>query len=170
MEAPVRVRAATADDSGVLLEMMLHTVNWHPERERFTAQTVLATPALAHYVSGWPRAGDLGMVADVAGAIVGAAWLRTFPAEDPGYGHVAADVPELAIAVDPSARGRGIGGALLEAVFQAATAAGIRRVSLSVEHGNRAAALYARHGFRTVRGGGDADTMLRELTGDNRAF
>lgn len=51
------------------------------------------------------------------------------------------------LAVVSSARGRGLGGHLLEAGVARATALGLPRVGLLVEEGNPAARLYARHGF-----------------------
>ncbi|MBB5233499.1 GNAT family N-acetyltransferase [Deinococcus budaensis] len=51
------------------------------------------------------------------------------------------------LAVAPPARGRGLGGRLLEAGVARAVALGLPRVGLLVEDGNPAARLYARHGF-----------------------
>lgn len=52
------------------------------------------------------------------------------------------------IAVRPSARGTGLGAAMLDAITRQAAAAGFRRVSLLVERDNaRAAAMYARDGL-----------------------
>lgn len=51
------------------------------------------------------------------------------------------------LAVAPRARGRGLGGLLLEAGVARAGALGLPRVGLLVEDGNPAARLYARHGF-----------------------
>ena len=53
---------------------------------------------------------------------VGAAWYRLFRRDAPGYGFVDEETPELAIAVVPSRRGRGIGEALLEALCERARA------------------------------------------------
>jgi ribosomal protein S18 acetylase RimI-like enzyme len=121
-------------------------------------------PALAHYVTGWPRPGDFGTVAVAGEDVAGVAWARLFPDDDPGYGFVAADVPELTIAVRPGHRGRGLGGTLLDAVLAQARARGLRAVSLSVEDGNRARRLYERAGFVVVGRSGTSDTMLLELT------
>jgi ribosomal protein S18 acetylase RimI-like enzyme len=55
-------------------------------------------------------------------------------------------------AVEPSARGRGVGRALMEAAEAAARAAGLTYISLMVTEENRAArALYDRTGFLTER-------------------
>jgi ribosomal protein S18 acetylase RimI-like enzyme len=52
------------------------------------------------------------------------------------------------VAVDPAARGRGTGAALLQAASGAARALGARRVTLLVSESNAAArSLYARVGF-----------------------
>ena len=157
------LRPAVADDAGFLADMLVEAVNWLPGRD-FSRERVLADPASVHYVAGWPRAGDVGTVAEAAGAPVGAAWLRLLPADDPGYGFVAADVPELTLAVAAGWRRQGVGRRLLRAVVAQARAAGHRGVSLSVERGNPAQDLYAGEGFRTVRRDRDADTMLLTLT------
>ncbi len=143
------LRPATAGDAGFLAQMLVHAVNWDPARPPMTHDAVMAEPTLAHYVTGWPRPGDIGVVAERDGAPVGAAWLRRFDADDPGYGFVADGVPELSIGVDPPHRGRGVGTALCRALLDEAAATGIARVSLSVEHANAARRLYERLGFRT---------------------
>ncbi len=126
-------------------------------------------PELRRYLVGWPRDGDIGVVAEAAASVdgpprpVGAAWLRLFPATEAGYGFVAADVPELSIAVLPEHRGRGVGTALLDALLGAARSEGIRRVSLSVERDNPAYRLYWRSGFRLAAAAGGAWTMVADL-------
>ncbi|MFH8627423.1 GNAT family N-acetyltransferase [Streptomyces vietnamensis] len=132
---------------------------------RFTREEVLATPHFAHYVTGWPRPGDFGMVVeDPTGSPLGAVWARRFPSDDPGYGHVDPQVPELTAGVLPGHRGRGIGGALLDAVVALAAQSGVDQLSLSVEGGNHAAALYASRGFVAVGREGNSDTMLLRLS------
>lgn len=79
----------------------------------------------------------------------------------------------LLIAVDPDHRGHGIGGALLERLAAEARARGVTRLFLEMREGNKAEALYRRHGFVRVgrrrhyyrRGSGspiDAITFARE--------
>jgi ribosomal protein S18 acetylase RimI-like enzyme len=157
------LRVAGPDDGAFLSDMLVEAVNWSPERN-LSRDQILAAPELMHYVAGWPRRGDLGMVAEAGELPVGAAWLRFFPADDPGYGFVSADVPELSIGVAAPWRRRGIGRALLRAVANRARSAGIGQISLSVERRNHAQGLYVAEGYKIVESGGaHSDTMIKEL-------
>jgi GNAT superfamily N-acetyltransferase len=160
-----RIRTATPADSGFLVDMLVQAVNWLPGRN-WSREEILARPELAHYVAGWLRPGDFGVVAvDPADRPVGATWCRHLTAADPGYGYVRDDVPELTIGVVDSWRHRGVGRALLRAVLSVAHDRGLAAVSLSVERANVAAKLYASEGFRTVESFDDADTMVAQLAG-----
>lgn len=160
-DSPWTIRAADADDFGFLACMLGHAVAWRPDAPALDVEIVIKTPGLADYIDGWPRADDHGLIA-VAATPVGAAWWRQFPADASGYGYVADDVPEVAIAVRAEWRGRGIGTALLEALIAAAASRGLRALSLSVDRDNPASRLYKRLGFVSVGGVGNAITMLRE--------
>jgi GNAT superfamily N-acetyltransferase len=143
--------------------MLVEAVNWSP-RWNQSRESIFATPAIAHYLSGWPRDGDLGMIAETAGSPAGAAWLRFLPADDPGYGFVSPDVPELTIGVTPLWRGRGVGRALLRAIADRARELGIQRISLSVERQNFARQLYRAEGYQVVDSSGrQSDTMVKDL-------
>ena len=90
------------------------------------------------YVKAWGRPGDTAVIAIEDGFPVGAAWFRLFPRERPGYGFVDASTPELAIAVVPSRRGRGIGDALLTSLHrpcQGGRASGAVAVRRQAERG-----------------------------------
>ncbi|MGH7606159.1 MAG: GNAT family N-acetyltransferase [Gemmatimonadales bacterium] len=124
-------------------------------------------PELARYVTGWGRDGDLGVLAETAGAPVGAAWLRLWGPRDRGYGYVDEDTPELTIGVRPGHRGQGVGTLLLGAILDDAVGV-YDAVSLSVRPDNRAMRLYERFGFRPVpssdttdRSQGTSITMIR---------
>jgi ribosomal protein S18 acetylase RimI-like enzyme len=114
---------------------------------------------VARYIDGWPRDGDAGVVAAAEGRDVGAAWYRRFTDDAPGYGFVAAHIPEVTIGVVAGARGRGIGGALLRALADAARAGDLEALSLSVEEDNPALRLYERVGFERVAIVANAWTM-----------
>lgn len=102
----VVVRPADPSDGAFLTQMLVEAAFWRPEGPRGGVDEVLGQPELAHYVAGWPQVGDLGVVAE-AEQPVGAAGLRFFSADDPGYGFVDVGTPELCIGVVPGWRGAG---------------------------------------------------------------
>ena len=140
------IRSLTLDDESLLWRFL--TLAAHESE----MQIVRATPPLARYVAGWGRAGDRGYAAfDEENVAVGAAWLRLWMGADKGFGWLADDVPELAMAVSPAWRGRGVGTQLLNGVLQRARGS-CRAVSLSVREDNPAVRLYERAGFEKVPG------------------
>ena len=158
------IRGATAQDGSFLADMLVEAVNWSTEWKKRSRNRVLADRKTAHYIAGWPRDSDLGVVAEAGGEPAGAAWLRYLPASDPGYGFVSPDVPELTIGVLPRWRGQGIGRALLRAVAEHARQAGIGQISLSVERKNFAHGLYLSEGYQIVDSGDrQSDTMVKDL-------
>jgi GNAT superfamily N-acetyltransferase len=112
------------------------------------------------------RETDLGVIAEAGSEPAGAAWVRFFPADDPAYGFVGPDVPEVTIGVAAAAwRGRGVGRTLLRAIAASAAEAGIGRISLSVERKNFARGLYLSEGFAVVDASNpQSDTMVKSLT------
>jgi ribosomal protein S18 acetylase RimI-like enzyme len=139
--------------------MLHHAYYW---RERNPGE---GPGPVALYVKGWGRAGDTALIAIEDGFPVGAAWYRLFERTQPGYGFVDEETPELAIAVVPNRRGRGLGEALLDALVERAHSEGYRALSLSVPSDDEALlAFYEKHGFTRVHeDGGDSVTMRREL-------
>lgn len=154
------MRPATASDAAFLCEMLAAAADWRAETPTRAPAAVMDDSQIAHYVAGWPREDDFGVVADDCGAPVGAAWCRFFPTRPRGYGFVAADVPELTIGVSADRRGEGVGRLLLMALILEASRRGTRRVSLSVESDNPAIDLYRSVGFVEVSGSPDAPTMV----------
>jgi GNAT superfamily N-acetyltransferase len=115
------------------------------------------------YVYNWGRPGDAGVIALDDAFPVGAAWYRLFSTDQPGYGFVDEATPELAIAVVPSRRGRGIGAELLEGLLARAREEGHEALTLAVDPGNPAIRLYDRLGFREVRADGSTVVMRASL-------
>lgn len=149
------LRRGGAQDVRFLRDMLHHAYYW---RARVPGSLV------SRYVRGWGRPGDTAVIALEGGFPVGAAWYRVFPEDEPGYGFVDPETPELAIAVVPSKRGHGIGEELLKELIAKAKEAGYGRLSLSVEPGNPARKLYERFGFEVVGQGDEAWTMVATLS------
>ena len=121
--------------------------------------------SVQRYVMNFGRPGDAAVIAlDEAGRPVGAAWYRLFKENEPGYGFVDEQTPELSIAVVPSRRGKGVGDELLGALLAQARKDGFEQISLSVEPDNPALRLYERHGFQKVGEQGGSWTMVATLT------
>jgi GNAT superfamily N-acetyltransferase len=159
------IRRATSKDSQFMADMLVEAVNWSPEWKPKSRRRVLSDPRTAHYIVGWPRDTDLGVIAEAGSEPVGAAWVRFFPIEDPGYGFVGPDIPELTIGVAAPWRGRGMGRTLLRAIAVLAADAGIGRISLSVERKNFARGLYLSEGYAVVDASDpQSDTMVKSLT------
>ena len=143
----VTIRRAQEDDRDFLIRMNHLTETWGDED---AAQERDFSESDCHYVGKWtPDQGGVIVVQD--GEPIGAAWLRTFTAEDPGTGFVEEKYPEVAIALAPGHTGEGLGRRLLTAALDQARDDGRPGVSLCVEKGNdRAQALYEKLGFRYV--------------------
>ena len=146
----VVIRPMQPDDEPFQLDMGWEAIAMNAEARAAGRDTAMARPQLRRYFVGMGRPGDAGVVAVTAdGARLGTAWYRLFSAEEPGFGFIAVDVPELGIGVVAEARGRGIGSALLDALLALAREHGFRALSLAVDRQNPAARrLYERKGFR----------------------
>ena len=154
----VVVRRGGAQDVRFLRDMLHHAYYW---KER--APDAGPGPVQL-YVKAWGRPGDTAMIALLDGFPVGAAWFRLFRETAPGYGFVDEQTPELAVAVVPNARGKGVGSALLAALLERARADGHEALSLSVDrHNEGAIALYEQVGFRRLAETPDSFTLRVSL-------
>jgi GNAT superfamily N-acetyltransferase len=150
------VRRGSSADVPFMRSMLAHAYAWR-------VNALEADIPLTRYVDNWGREGDVAVIAHETGNRVGAAWLRLFRQDEPGYGFLDERTPELSIAVVPSRRRHGVGQELLDALLEQARAAGHEQVSLSVEKDSPAVSFYERNGFT---GGGESDgglVMVRRL-------
>jgi GNAT superfamily N-acetyltransferase len=155
------IRPVQPDDEPFLWDMGWEATAVDDGLRALGREAAFVIPHVRRYLDGWGRPGDAGVVAvDADGRRLGAAWYRLFPAEDPGYGFVEPDVPEQSIGVAAEARGRGVGGALLDALLAMAREQGYRALSLSVDRRNPARRLYERKGFGDAGVADPTDTSL----------
>ena len=159
----IELRLASGDDLELLKRALFEAVSWNPERELPPYEFTIAHPELARYHEGWGRRGDLGVIAERDGEVVGASLCRLFTADDHGHGYVDDETPELAVAVWDGHRGEGVGTQLVEAIEGAARDAGFTRISLSVEADNPALRLYERLGYATLSVDDEGVRMSKEL-------
>ena len=152
----LEIRSATAADVEFLAEMLVEAAHppWFDPKP--TPRQAVDDEVVGRYLADWGRRGDTALIAFAAGQPIGAAWYRRFSEAEPGHGFVAADIPEVAIAVVADWRGRGVGRALLTSLVTAARLADERALSLIVSAGNPVARhLYESLGFRRVSGSDD---------------
>lgn len=157
----LKIRVAEPEDEPFLWDMAWEATAVDAGMRALGRDAAFAIPHTRRYLDGWDRPGDAAVVAVGAdGRRLGAAWYRLFSPEDPGWGFVASDVPELSIGVTAEARGRGVGGALLDALLTLAREQGHRAVSLSVDRQNPARRLYERKGFHDAGISAPTDTSV----------
>jgi ribosomal protein S18 acetylase RimI-like enzyme len=152
------IRPGGPQDVPFMRDMLRHAYYWRVDRVSSTGE-----PPVQRYVERWGRPGDTALIAIQDFQRVGAAWFRLFKSENPGYGFVDEETPELSIAIVPSKRGGGLGSELLDALLDRARADGYEAISLSVEQGSPAVGLYERHGFAQVGSDDGGVTMRCEL-------
>lgn len=134
---------------------------------------IMAAAFDPQYGEAWTRSQCLGILA------MPGVWLTLARVDDAVVGFALSraimdEAELLLIAVDPAARRRGVGAALLRSVIAECTGRGIARMHLEVRANNPALSLYAAHGFERVgvrrnyyrnRAGAafDAHTYARDL-------
>ena len=147
------IRSVAHGDVRFLRDLLRHAYHWRlnddPDLPVF------------RYVANWGRRGDAGVIAFDSRGPYGAAWYRLFSTDEPGFGFVDEQTPELTIAVVPSRRGQGIGSGLLDALLEQARRDGFTAVSLSAE--KEQTRFYEELGFSAVGDHGTTITMRRQL-------
>ena len=150
------IRKGSPADVPFMRSMLAHAYAWR-------VNALDAEIPLTRYVDNWGREGDLAIIEHETGNRVGAAWLRLFTTDEPGYGFVDEQTPELTIAIVPSRRRHGLGQELIDALLEKARAEGHAAVSLSVEADSPAVAFYERNGFEPVGKSDGGLVMVKRL-------
>ena len=161
----VHFRRATAADVEHITWALYTALAWNPERELPPFEVTIEHPQVVRYHRDWGRAGDLGVVAEEDGEVIGVAYCRLFTEDDHGHGYVDDETPEVAVAVRGGHRGRGIGARVMSELADAARAAGFARLSLSVDLQNPSRRLYERLGYREVSTDDEGVRMVLHLAG-----
>ncbi|TFE02130.1 GNAT family N-acetyltransferase [Jeotgalibacillus salarius] len=159
----MKVRQIDENEHDFFLQMLYESI--YITEDKPSKEVLLSSDGMKKYHEGWGRPGDEVLVAEENGELVGAIWYRQFTKEQPGYGFVGPDVPEVGMAVKASERGKGIGRKLLEEVVSHAMNQGYESLSLSVDpYNHQALKLYRDFGFEKVGVSGTSITMQVFLT------
>lgn len=143
-----------------LLDDFLYEAIFIPEGAEAPPREIIDTPELQVYVQDFgTRAGDLCLVAEVDGNVVGAVWTRVM--ED--YGHVEEGVPSMAISLYKEYRGHGIGTGMMKKMLNALKHNGFQKTSLSVQKANYAVKMYQNVGYEIVDENDEEYIMVCEL-------
>ncbi|MEA1902617.1 MAG: GNAT family N-acetyltransferase [Actinomycetota bacterium] len=146
-EVTLRNAGPTSEES---LWLMLYYASHSNDQKCVTPEGVRRDPYLARYVAGWGRPGDSGVIAELEGNVVGAAWVRLLVGDEQSdISFVDAETPELAVAVLPGLEGQRIGTAMMERLFEVGRGR-YPAIVLTVRKENPAMHLYERLGFETV--------------------
>ena len=151
------IRALTPADEPILWDMLFEGLR---TAQGATSRDIMKQPENARYVEGWGRTGDTGFVVSdkPSREVLGAVWYRIPIAEGQGRSEA---TPELAFAVKPGQRKRGIGAALLTQLVKANPHHST--ISIRASANNPAVRLYERFGFQIVNDSHGTLTMRREV-------
>ncbi|MCL2163445.1 MAG: GNAT family N-acetyltransferase [Oscillospiraceae bacterium] len=139
-----KIRAMQESDYICLREFLYQAI-YIPDGVEPPTRSIINAPEIFIYIKDFgTQPGDLGVVAEQNGQIVGAAWTRIIPS----YGHIDKNTPELAISIFPGFRSYGIGSRLMKKLFEALRKNGYKQTSLSVQKNNPAVRFYQRLGYR----------------------
>src|SRR5436190_22689863 len=119
-----QLRPGNETDIEFLEEMLFEAFFWDADIERPPFASFREEPQFTKQLTDWGRSGDRAIVAEDHGARLGAAWFRLWRGDCHSYGFVDARTPEIAIAVRPDQRSKGLGRRLLDALVQTARADG----------------------------------------------
>lgn len=131
-----------------LLHDFLYEAIFIPEGVQAPPRSILDQPELQVYVENFgERADDFCLVAEAAGKVIGAVWVRDM--ED--YGHIGKGIPSFAISLYKEYRRLGIGTELMKRMLAELKRQGYEKASLSVQKTNYAARMYRKLGFEVIR-------------------
>jgi ribosomal protein S18 acetylase RimI-like enzyme len=156
------IRPLIPSDEPFLWEMLYQALFIPPGTEALPKE-IIYQPELAKYVRDWQE-DDTGFIAVLESSqiSIGATWIRLFNSNNPGYGYISDEIPELSIAILSEYRDRGVGTELLLHLFEHLKSR-YPAISLSVSLENPAVRLYQSLGFEIIDQLDNSLTMKKEF-------
>ena len=137
------IRKISQDDFYLLREFTWESCFLPPGEEPFERDILELPHVSCYYKDFGKQAGDHGVVAEVNGKVVGIAWTRIMPVLNVFNN----DTTVLSNAVLAEYRNKGIGAAMLAALFELLREEGYKETGLNVHIQNPAINLYKRAGY-----------------------
>lgn len=141
-------RTSTVEDQQFLAQMLIEAAV--TSGHALTLRDLSETQESYRYVAEWGKPSDLGVLSPTTSTAHPWAhpWARLFDRSNASPAFIDDHTPELTIATVASARGRGLGTALLRQLQDAARGSGIPSLSLGVHCDNQPAQqLYRKEGW-----------------------
>ena len=143
-----------------LLRDFLYEAIFIPEGVEPPTRDIVERPELRIYYDDFGTGpADHCLVAEAAGRVVGASWVRIMN----DYGHVDDETPSFAISLIPEYRGRGIGTRLMKEMLTMLKDCGFKQTSLAVQKANYAVRMYKDVGFKIIDENDEEFIMVCEL-------
>ncbi len=129
------------------LDTFLYEAIFIPKGVEAPPMEIINQPELQVYIDGFgTKSGDICLVAESDGLIVGAVWVRIMN----DYGHVDDETPSFAISLLKEYRGNGIGTELMKRMLLELKSCKYKKTSLAVQKQNYAVKMYKKVGFEIV--------------------
>ena len=156
------IRPLELNDEYFLWEMLYQAI-YVPTGTTPLPREIIYQPDIKKYVQDW-QTDNIGLIAVLQSnqIPIGATWIRLFNINNPGYGYVNDETPELSIAVLPEYRNQGIGTRLILDLLERITDL-YSAISLSVSSDNPALRLYQRLDFEVISQFDNSVTMKKTL-------
>lgn len=149
-----------AEEEYPLLEDFLYEAIFVPEGMSEPSKSIINQPELQVYIANFGKEkGDIGLLAEVGGKIIGAVWVRVMD----DYGHIDNDTPSFAISLYKEYRGLGIGTTLMKEMLCILKNREYKQASLAVQKANYAVRMYQKTGFEIVDENEEEYIMLCRL-------
>jgi len=151
-----RIRPIRKQEIPILKDFLYEAI-FIPEGAAAPSRDILNDESLQVYIRDFGNLpDDRCLIAEIQGGIVGAIWSRIMN----DYGHIADDIPSIAISLYKEYRNQGIGTDLLRQMLNLLKSDGYHSVSLSVQKANYAMKLYRKAGFKIISE--DAEEAIME--------
>ena len=142
------------------LKDFLYEAIFIPEGVAAPPREIVNDESLQVYIRDFGNLPDDRCLVAVAGdKVVGAIWSRIMN----DYGHIADDVPSIAISLYKEYRNQGVGSQLLNQMLALLKADGYKSVSLSVQKANYAMKMYQKAGFKVISDDAEEAIMKCDL-------